>query len=433
LSGEILLPQIQRIANEAKMEPQRVFTNLAHLIDYHLLHEAYLQTRKDGAAGVDQVTGHKYGENLHYNLNDLHQRLKEKRYEAKPVKRVYVDKDSGEKRPLGIPAFEDKIVQRAVMMLLEAIYEQDFLPCSYGFRPNCNPHKALHDLREECMQGWVNWIIDADIKGFFDQIDRGILRELLHKRVKDGGIDRLIGKWFGAGILDGDQLTHPKLGTPQGSVISPLYGNIYLHYVLDEWIEQVVKPRMRGRIFLIRYADDFVIGCELEDDAKRLLEVLGKRLNKYGLELHPNKTRMVRFYRQNRYTEAKPENGVFDFLGFTHYWGKSYRGFWVVKRSTKKKSHKKALKSIWNWCKTHRHDDRHTQHNMLSRKLEGLYQYYGIRGNFESLRRLYVETLQTWKYWLGRCSQKSRMTWELYRKLLESYPLPEPRIVHWLI
>lgn len=410
-----------------------MFTNLAHLIDFELLREAFWQTRKDGAAGVDRITGREYGENLDANLNDLHQRLKEQRYRAQPVRRVYIDKEAGKKRPLGIPAFEDKIVQRAVVMLLEAIYEQDFLTCSYGYRPGRSPHQALHDLREKCMEGWVNWIVDADIQGFFDQLDRGILRDLLHKRVKDGGIDRLIGKWFGAGVLDGEEVLYPERGTPQGSVISPILANIYLHYVLDEWFEQVVMPRLRGRVFLIRYADDFVIGCEHEDDARRLLDVLSKRLNKHGLNLHPDKTRMVRFYRQPRYAEMDPENDVCNFLGFTHYWGKSHRGFWVVKRSTMSKRHRSAVKDLWEWCKTHRHDDLRKQYVVLSQKLNGLYQYYGIRGNAEALKRLYGEAVRTWKYWRERCSQKSRKTWKSFRQFLDLLPLPQPRIVHWSI
>lgn len=433
MSLNTLLPQVQRIANEAKADPERVFTNLAHLIDEDLLREAYWRTRKDGAVGVDRVSGRDYEANLDANLRDLHQRLKEKRYRAHPVRRVYIDKEPGKKRPLGIPAFEDKIVQRAVVMLLEAVYEQDFLYGSYGFRPKRSAHQALHALREWCMQGWVKWIVDADIQGFFDQLDRGILKELLHRRVKDGGIDRLIGKWFGAGVLDGGELLHPEKGTPQGGVISPLLANVYLHYVLDEWFEQEVQPRLKGRAFLIRYADDFVIGCEREDDARRLLEVLGKRMEKHGLKLHPEKTRLVRFYRQPRHTGLDPTNGTFDFLGFTHYWGRSIKGYWVVKRSTMSKRHRRAVKGLWEWCKEHRHDPVKEQHAALSRKLNGMYRYYGIRGNSAALRRLNGEAVRAWKAWLGRCSQKSRLTWERFGQLLKRLPLPEPRIVHWSI
>ena len=234
-------------------------------------------------------------------------------------------------------------------------------------------------------------------------------------------------------MLDGGELLHPEKGTPQGGVISPLLANVYLHYVLDEWFEQEVQPRLKGRAFLIRYADDFVIGCEREDDARRLLEVLGKRMEKHGLKLHPEKTRLVRFYRQPRHTGLDPTNGTFDFLGFTHYWGRSIKGYWVVKRSTMSKRHRRAVKGLWEWCKEHRHDPVKEQHAALSRKLNGMYRYYGIRGNSAALRRLYGEAVRTWKAWLGRCSQKSRLSWERFGQLLERLPLPEPRIVHWSI
>lgn len=433
MSIPILSPHIQRIAKEVKEDPERVYTNLAHRIDVGLLGEAFWQLRRNAAAGVDRVTWRAYESNLEENLKDLHQRLKEQRYKAQPVKRVNIDKEDGKQRQLGIATLEDKIVQKAVVLLLEPIYEQEFLPCSYGFRRGLNAHGALHALREQGMEGWINWVIDADIQGFFDRIDRKHLRDLLHRRVKDGGIDRLIGKWFNAGVLDGKELLHPERGVAQGAVISPLLANIYLHHVLDEWFEQEVKPRLRGRAFLVRYADDFVIALEREDDAKRLLDVLPKRMDKYALNLHPDKTRLVRFYRQAKEAAADPENGVFDFLGFTHYWGKSHRGYWVIKRRTISKRKRRATKAIWNWCKTHRHRPLREQHATLCRKLRGLYQYYGIRGNSEALKQLYGEVVRAWRFWLSRCSQKSGIRWDKFRKLLKLLPLPEPRVVHWSI
>jgi len=314
--------------------------------------------------------------------------LKEREYHAQPVRRVYIEKEGGKERALGVPAFEDKIVQRAVAMLLEPIYEQDFHPCSYGFRPGKSVHQALHHLREEGMQGWLNWIVDADIQGFFDRLDHGVLRDLLHRRVKDGGIDRLIGKWLNAGVLEAGELLHPERGTPQGGVLSPLLANVYLHYVLDEWFERDVRPRLKGRALLIRYADDFIIGCELEEDARRLMEVLPKRLGKYGLSLHPEKSRLVRFHRMPKDAPADPENGVFDFLGFTHYWGKSHRGYWLIKRRTMSKRQRRALKGLWEWCKTHRHDRVREQHVSLCRKLRGLYQYLWDTGQLGSAEGL---------------------------------------------
>ena len=433
LSLPILLPEVQRIANEAKEDPNRVFTNLAHLLDESVLYEAFWRLRKGGAAGVDRVTWRMYEVGLAENISDLHQRLKEQRYKAQAVRRVYIDKEDGRKRPLGIPAQEDKLVQKAVVMVLEPIYENDFFSFSYGFRPRKSAYQALHALREQGMGCHLNWIIDADIEGFFDQLDHRKLIELLRHRVKDGGIERLIGKWLKAGIQDGCELLHPERGTPQGGVISPLLANIYLHYVLDEWFEREVKPRMRGEVWLVRYADDFVIGCEREEDARRLLEVLPKRLSKYALKLHPEKTRLVRFHRQSKGARMDQGNGVFDFLGFTHYWGKSKRGYWVIKRRTISKRQRRVLKELWNWCKSHRHQPIREQYATLRRKLRGLYQYYGIRGNSAAIRAMYGEVVRTWRYWLGRRSQKSAIRWEKLMKMLKLLPLPEPRIVHWSI
>ena len=246
----------QRIAEQARQNPTMKFTTLAHLMDVELLREAYRLTRKDGAPGVDGVRAKEYAANLEVNLADLHERLRGGRYYAPPVARTYVPKEDGKKRPIGKPAFEDKIVQRAVAMLMGAIYEQDFKDCSYGFREKRSPHQALHELRERCMNEHIGWIIDADVSAFFDSIDRGLLREVIKQRVNDGAIMRLIGKWLNAGVLEGETLSYPELGTPQGGVISPLLGNIFLDHVLDEWFEREVKPRMKGRCFLIRFADD---------------------------------------------------------------------------------------------------------------------------------------------------------------------------------
>lgn len=374
-----------------------------------------------------------YEQNLDENLRELHRRLKEQEYHAQPAKRVYIEKEGGKKRALGLPAFEDKIVQKAVAMLLEAIYEQDFQAFSYGFRPRKSAHQALHHLREAGMQGWLNWMVDADIQGFFDQLDPSVLRDLLHRRVKDGGIERLLGKWFNAGIMEAGELSHPERGTLQGSVISPILSNIYLHTVLDEWFEQVVRPHLKGRALLIRYADDFVIGFEREDDARRLMEVLPKRLGKHGLSLHPEKSRLVRFHRMPKNAPADPENDTFDFLGFTHYWGKSHQGHWVIKRRIMDTRRRRSLKGLWTWCKKHRHDRVSEQRVSLCQKLRGLYQYYGIQGNAEALWEMYGEVVKMWKYWQGRCSQKSGRSWKEFRRLLERLPLPEPRIVHWTV
>jgi group II intron reverse transcriptase/maturase len=308
------------------------FTSLNHHLDLHWLYEAYQQTRLDGAAGVDGQEGAAYSANLGDNLRSLLERAKSGTYQAPPVRRVYIPKETGgDTRPIGIPTFEDKVLQRAVVMMLEPIYEQDFWPCSYGFRPGRSAHQALEALWQQTMRMDGGWIVEVDIRQFFDTLDRAHLRDLLKCRARDGVVLQLIGKWLNAGVWEDGTRTYPDQGTPQGGVISPLLANIYLHYVLDEWFEQEVRPRLQGRVFLIRYADDFVIGCACEADARRLLDVLPKRFGKYGLTLHPDKTRLVPFGRpcrpSARSSSGPPTRpGTFDFLGFTHYWGRGREG-----------------------------------------------------------------------------------------------------------
>ena len=291
-------PKIERIAALAKQSPQMSFTTLAHHIDIDWLREAYRRTRKGGAAGVDAQTAAEYATNLEDNLRSLLDRAKSGTYRAPPVRRVHIPKGSGaETRPIGIPTFEDKVLQRAVAMVLEAVYEQDFLDCSYGFRPGRSAHDALNTLRNQMMSLHGGWVLEVDVEKFFDTIDHGQMRELLHRRVRDGVLLRLIGKWLNAGVLESGAISYPAAGTPQGGVISPLLANIYLHEVLDVWFERVVKPRLRGRAFLCRYADDFVMLFEHEEDAHRVLDVLPRRLGKHGLTIHPEKTRLVEFRR----------------------------------------------------------------------------------------------------------------------------------------
>src|ERR1700681_1673699 len=309
--------KLRRIAEQARRYPDSVFTTLAHLIDVEFLEEAYRRTRKDAAAGVDGVTWAEYGQNLDANLADLHERLRSGRYYAPPVKRKWLEKDDGKKRPIGIPALEDKVVQRAVAMLMGAIYEQEFKGFSHGFREGHSAHRALRELRGLCLGLHINWIVDADVSAFFDSIEKDLLRGIIKKRVNDGRIISLIGKWLNAGVLEDESLSYPERGTPQGGVISPLLANIYLHEVLDEWFERDVKPRMKGRVFLIRFADDFVIGCEQEADARTIMAVLPKRFARYRLTIHPEKTKLVQFGKPSREADGSG-NGTFDFLGFTH-------------------------------------------------------------------------------------------------------------------
>ena len=304
LKSPIISIKLQQIAEQAARHPEQVFINLAHHIDLELLYEAYYQTRKDKAAGVDKVTGKEFGSNLENNLRDLYYRLRHDLYKAQPVKRVWIDKEPGKKRPLGIPCFEDKIVQRAVAMLMSAIYEQDFYDFSYGFREKRSPLDAIKTVRKMCNQKNIGWIVDADVSGYFDNIDHSWLRKFLKQRVNDGRILKLIGKWLNAGVMEEGNLCHPDKGSPQGSVISPLLANLFLHHVLDEWFVKEVQPRLKGQSFIVRFADDFIIGCEHEEDARRVMKILPKRFGRFGLTVHPDKTVLEAFRNPDRKLEG---------------------------------------------------------------------------------------------------------------------------------
>ncbi len=435
---ETVCTKQQRIAELARNASDMSFTNLAHHIDIVWLRKAYALTRKDRAVGVDGQTAAEYETNLMGNLQDLLNRAKSGTYVAPPVRRAYIPKagSPGETRPLGIPTFEDKILQRAVLMVLEPVYETDFLDASHGFRPRRSAHGALDALWKQAMNIGCRWIVDVDLRKFFDTIDHGHLREFLKRRVRDGVILRLIGKWLNAGVLEEGVLTNPELGTPQGGVISPLLANIFLHYVLDEWFAKEVRPRLKGGAFLIRYADDFVIGVAREDDARRIMEVLPKRMSKYGLTVHPEKTRLVRFYPDGP-DDSEAEAGTslpktFDFLGFTHYWGRSRRGGWVIKRKTAGSRLKRALSALSEWCRVHRHDPITVQHQTLKQKVQGHYGYYGIIGNFASLQNFLLEVRRTWKRWLSRRRRGKPLSWPDFLRLEQRYCLPRARVVHGL-
>lgn len=423
----------QRIAELARQGPQMAFTTLAHHMGPAWLIRAYFATRKDGATGVDGQTGADYEANLVENLKSLEDRAKSGRYRAPPVRRAWIPKGTNERRPLGIPTFEDKVLQRAVVMLLEPIYEHDFVDCSYGYRPGRSAHEALEALWQQTMALRGGWILEVDIRKFFDTLDHGQLRELLRQRVRDGVVLRLVSKWLHAGVLEDGALTTPEAGTPQGGVLSPLLANIYLHYVLDAWFEQEVKPRLRGRAFLIRYADDFVIGFEHEADARRVHEVLPKRFAKYGLTLHPEKTRLVPF-RRPAYSAAKndqrPKPGSFDFLGFTHYWARSRKGHWAVKRKTASSRLSRALTKIADWCRKHFHEPLVKQCRTLGQKLNGHFQYYGILGNFDALRQFRDGVRRLWFKWLGRRQRHGYFSWLNFVQLLQRFPLPPARVFH---
>jgi RNA-directed DNA polymerase len=438
-TSESVSTKLERIATQAKGAPEMAFRSLAHHIDVDWLREAYRRTRKDGATGVDRQTAMEYAAHLEDNLRSLLDRAKSGSYRAPPVRRVHIPKATGaETRPIGIPTFEDKVLQRAVAMVLEAVYEQDFLDCSYGFRPGRSAHQGLAALQHEavCMAG--GWVLEVDIRKFFDTLDHAALREILRRRVVDGVLLRLIGKWLHAGVAEGGGITYPDSGSPQGGVISPLLANIYLHEVLDLWFERDVKPRMSGKTRLFRYADDAVLLFANEKDARRVLAVLPKRFGKYGLTLHPEKTRLVEFQRPDRRPPpsdgaGSTRPGTFDLLGFTHHWGKSLQGKWIVKRRTASDRFSRSITRIAAWCREHRHDDVRTQWQALARKVRGHFEYFGIVGNFDAIARFRHEVIAVWRKWLDRRSQRARMAWDKMHRLLERYPLPRPRIMHPLL
>ena len=420
--------QLLRITNLAKQAPDMRFTTLAHHLNRELLEQSFRRTRKSGAPGIDGELGTEYGERLGERLDDLIRRLKAGRYRAPPVRRVYIPKgDKGQVRPLGLPCFEDKVLQRAVVTIMEAIYEQDFLPCSYGFRPGRSAHDALDDLWDKIMSVHGGWLIELDIQAYFEEICHKRLLEVVRKRVGDGVLLRLIGKWLHAGVLEEGNVHRRSSGTPQGGVVSPILSNIFLHEILDEWFEDVVKPHTRGPAHLIRYADDAVMVFAREEDANRVMAVLAKRFAKYGLTLSPEKTRMLRFRKPLCSAKQRPK-ASFDFLGFTHHWGRSKKRDWVVKTRTAKKRVQRTLRGLNAWCKRHRHDSIKEQHAQLVRKLKGHFGYFGRPGNGHSLASVKFHTMMIWWKWLCRRSQKGRMTWPRFvRKILERYPLPSTR------
>jgi group II intron reverse transcriptase/maturase len=410
----------------ARRDPAGRVLSLAHRIDVPTLKRTYHRLREDAAVGVDGVTKSEYGQDLGRRLESLHERLKSKRWRHQPIRRVHIPKGAGKTRPIGISTIEDKIVQDSVREVLEAIYEQDFLDCSYGFRPGRRAHDALRSLNRSVHGGEANWIIEADIVSFFDSLDRAKLLEMLRSRIADESLIRLVGKCLHVGVLDGDEYTEPDQGATQGSVLSPLLGNVYLHYALDLWFECAIKSRLRGRACLVRYADDFVIGLERRTDAERVMAVLAKRLGRFGLTLHPDKTRLLLFARPTG--RSGKGSATFDFLGFTHYWRRARNGRWKMWCKTRRSRLQRAIWSISDYCRRHRHVPVKVQHAALKRRIEGHFNYFGVNGNLRSLERLIRAVRPIWRKWLRRRSQKPRLTWERYAGLLERYPLPVPRI-----
>jgi RNA-directed DNA polymerase len=417
--------KLEQIAQLAATNPKMVFTSIAHLIDEACLTRSFRKLRRWAATGIDKRSYSDYEQDLEANIRDLYQRLKSGKYKAPDIRRAWIPKGDGNgQRPLGISTIEDKIVQRAVSDLLSVIYEADFSMHSYGFRKGKSTHQSLAYVRRRCMQYPLRWLIDADIKSCFDSFDHRTIMKILKKRVNDGSILKLITQWMKAGVIDGQQLFKPESGVPQGNIISPLMSNIYLHEVLDQWLEEI-RPMLKGELFYTRFADDFVIGFEKKEDAQRVYQTLPKRFQKYGLTIHPEKTRLINFTPAN-----KGESRTFDFLGFTHYWTKSKRGFDVIKRATKCAKANRVYHSIYEYCRDNRHLRLQEQWTELCMKIRGYYAYFAIRGNYNFLQQVYQHAIQYWFKWLNRRSQYNSYTRDGYESLLKVFPLPRPRIIH---
>jgi len=424
--------QIDRLTELAKEDARRQFYSIAHMITPEALYAAFRGLRKKASAGVDGVTYEEYERDAARNIQTLHERLKNGKYQAQPLRRVYIPKENGKQRPISIPALEDKIVQKAMVEILNAIYEQDFLDCSYGFRPGRGQHQALDEVGRVICTRPTGWVLEIDVTAYFDSIVRKQLMGMIEKRVRDRSVLRLIRKWIQVGVIEEGRLLVSETGTGQGQTISPLLANIYLHYVLDEWFENAVKPRLRGAAHEIRFADDAVLCFQYKEDAERVMEVLPKRFAKYGLTIHPEKTRLLEF---GRYAEEKAKRqgkkpATFDFLGYTHVCARSRRGKFTVHVRTMKKRFRRGLTAIAEWCQENRHMPVEEQQKTLNAKLRGHYQYYGRPTNDQSLWRFFREVRHIWRKWLSRRTRGHGMIWEKYAALLRSHPLLIPRIQH---
>jgi len=412
------------IAKKARSDKRYRFRNLYRELNEELLLDSWRLLRKDAALGVDRVSAAEYEANLEENIQQLVERLKRKRYRAKLVRRHYIPKGEGKQRPLGIPALEDKLLQLAVKRLLEAIYEQDFLSCSYGYRPQVGAREAVAQLRRELQFGGYHQVVEADIKGFFDNLSHEWLMRMLAERIDDQAILRLIKKWLRAGVLDTDgKVLRPESGTPQGGIISPLLANVYLHYALDLWFAKVFQPSCQGAAFLLRYADDFVCGFGRAETAQRFYSELAERLRKFGLELAAAKTRVIPFSRYRRGETS------FDFLGFEFRWGTDRKGQARLQLRTARKKFRNSVKRVAEWCKQNRHRRVGEQFKLLNAKLRGYYNYYGVIGNYASLAEFFYHVQRLHLKWLNRRSQRPSYNWEGYRMLIQYFALERPRIV----
>jgi group II intron reverse transcriptase/maturase len=415
-----------QIAERARKHKHEALTNLSQFIDENMLNNSYRSLNKNSSPGVDGKYWHNYGVETLWRLGELLSEFKSGKYRAPLIRRVYISKGKSGKRPLGIPTIEDKVLQESVRRVLTPIYEEDFKGFSYGFRVGRSAHQAIEYMFKEVSFKGLHHIIDADIKNYFGSMNHAILREFLDLRVIDGVIRRIINKWLKAGILEGKQLSYPEDGTPQGGLISPLLSNIFLHYVLDEWFSEQIQPLLIGKSFIVRYADDFVLGFEKASDAKRVMEVLPKRFEKFKLELHPDKTKII-----DLNSERGEGNRSFDFLGFTHYLGKSRKGNVVLKRKTSSKKLTLSLSKVQNWIKYNRSTKLVELIPKLNRKLQGHYGYYGITFNSEGINRYFEQVKRILHKWLNRRGGKPVWNWYRFNQLIDEWlPLFKPKIYH---
>lgn len=414
---------LRDIAHKAEDEPEHRFRNLYGMINKELLTLAWRRLNKKATAGVDRVTAQEYGRNLDENLENLIDRLKRNAYRAKLVKRVRIPKGNGKTRELGVPTLEDRLLQKAVAMILEAVYDRGFLEGSYGYRPNRNPNMAVNDFRDALNFGRFTHVVEADIKGFFDHIDHGKLIEMLELRINDKKLIRLLKKWLNAGILDTDgKVIHPLTGTPQGGIVSPILANVYLHYALDLWVDKVVAEQIGAPIKYVRFADDFVCAFSSREHAERFYRKLPKRLAKFNLEVAREKTYITPFRRF-----GGKENGRINFLGFELYWGKDRKGGRNLKRRTGRKRMRRALKDMGVWLKENRHLKEDVLIKSFNSKLTGHYNYFGVIGNSKSIGAVYHHAKRLLFKWLNKRSQKKSMTWARFTKRIEKR-LSKPRV-----
>jgi group II intron reverse transcriptase/maturase len=421
-------PKLVKVMERAKNDPTVRHLSLAHLIDEEILKRVFHRQRKAAAVGVDGVTKEQYGAELDDNVHALHERLKAGQYRHQPIRRVHIPKGPRQTRPIGVSCIDDKLVQGALREVLEAVYEPTFYECSYGFRPRRGAHDALRTLNQTAMTGRMNWILEADIRSYFDSIVRTLLMEMLSQRVADTSLLRLVGKCLHVGVLDSGAYSEPDEGTAQGSSLSPLLGNIYLHNVLDVWFATDMVKRLRGKAQLIRYADDFLIGFECREDAEAVMGELVARMAQYGLQLHPDKTRIVPFRKPGRMQQSGKGPGTFDFLGFTAYWRRSRKGHWIFALKTRAQRLGRAIQAVQEYCRCHRHESVEEQRAGLNRRLNGHYNYFGVNGNARAMGRLDYQAGLIWHKWLSRRGQRAPMTWERFAQVLKAHPLARPSI-----